>query len=377
MRILFVTPWFPNRTSPRHGNFVERFVELAAAHHAVEVLHVEQDPDLAAGQLEWIVELKDYGRVSSVFYGGGGARVQRLWARRRAWDKALSLREMSPQLIHAHVLIDGGIVAAQLARTLRVPFLISEHSSRFLRPARWTRWPERYLARAAAARAAAILPVSPTLARALQNRGMAGKYQVVPNVVDDTLFRPAPPSRDRKTIDLLHVSDASPNKRPELLLAAFAAAYRNAPQLRLHLATDGDLETLLQLVDFWHLPPGIVTVSGPHSITGVAELMHSADYFILTSRYETQSIVLVEALLSGLYCLSTRAGGPQDILHHDALGELLPASADRISDRLVALAKLPIPNLEQRSAIRHLARRRFGTQHIQDTMENIYQQTIS
>jgi glycosyltransferase involved in cell wall biosynthesis len=376
MRILFVTPWFPNRTSPRHGNFVERFVEMVATRHEVEVLHIEEDKALRAGTLESSVREKDYGRAITVYYGGAGARVQRLWARRKAWQKAIALLQLKPQLVHAHVLIDGGIVAEKLAKKFRVPFLISEHSSRHLRPIQWNRWPERYLARVAAAKAAAILPVSPTLARAMKSRGFRGHYRVVPNVVDDSLFHPRAPEPDRKTVRFLHVSDASPNKRPDLLIKAFALAHREVPQLHLHLGTDGEQEPLRELINSWNLPHDRITLSGPHSPGEIAELMQTADYFVLTSRHETQSVVLVEALLSGLYCLSTEAGGPQDILNQASLGELVSDSPEVMAHRFVSLSKLPIPNLAHRMAIHQEAKKRFGKRHTQQLVETIYQQTV-
>ncbi|MTB51273.1 glycosyltransferase [Lewinella sp. W8] len=376
MRILFVTPWYPNRTSPHHGNFVERFAELVAQRYEVEVLHVEADSDLPGGTLEEHVRNEAYGRVVTVYYGGDGARVQRLWGRQRAWKRALSLLLIEPQLIHAHVLIDGGIVASRLARRLGIPFVVSEHSSRYLRPAHWTRWPDRYLARRAAAGAAAMLPVSPSLAAAMRARGFPGNYRVVPNVVDDGIFRPLAPDPNRESVVLLHVSDATANKRPELLLEAFARAYERAPRLRLHLATDGNREALHELVQARHLPPGIITLSGPHPREEIAQLMRNSDYFILTSRYETQSVVLVEALLSGLYCLATRAGGPQDILHDALMGESITDSPAEISHRFVALGNAPIPNLAQRKAIRQLALARFGLRYTQDLLESIYQQSF-
>ena len=57
-----------------------------------------------------------------------------------------------------------------------------------------------------------------------------------------------------------------------------------------------------------HIPTGIVCWTGELTPGEVAEEMHKADAFVLSSRYETYGVVLAEAKVAGLPILSTPVG---------------------------------------------------------------------
>ena len=68
-----------------------------------------------------------------------------------------------------------------------------------------------------------------------------------------------------------------------------------------------------------------VTFLGVKPRPQVAKILrHSADLLVLPSKAETFGCVLIEALATGLPVVATRCGGPEDIVTHDALGELCP-----------------------------------------------------
>lgn len=51
--------------------------------------------------------------------------------------------------------------------------------------------------------------------------------------------------------------------------------------------------------------------------------MRAADAFLLTSDYETQSVVMLEAQLCGLKTIATQCGGPESIVTDSEQGELI------------------------------------------------------
>jgi glycosyltransferase involved in cell wall biosynthesis len=325
LKIIIITPWYPNRIHSQDGNFVQTQVLGLALSHDIELLTVTEDNSLVNGVRELEVFSDPNLRVIRCYYSGRGARVQRIGQRSKAWKKAFATRELSPDLIHAHVLIDGGIMAARLAATLNVPFLITEHSHRYLEDWPLYRKPELWLARRAARHASRLLPVSPSLKRGMVNHGIQGNYTVVPNTINDQLYFPTP-RPDDQPFTFLHVSDFSPNKNLEDLLTAFAAASKKYPGALLKIAGNGDKEVVKALINTLGLGPSQTSLTGPHSQAEVADLMRSSDVFLLTSTLETQSLVLIEALLSGLPCISTRCGGPADILDDKKKGILVPVN---------------------------------------------------
>ena len=74
-----------------------------------------------------------------------------------------------------------------------------------------------WLARRAAKRAFALLPVSKALQTALMASGMDARYEVLPNVIDQQQFQPPTELEARQGFRLFHLSDFSWQKRIEVL----------------------------------------------------------------------------------------------------------------------------------------------------------------
>lgn len=339
LNILIVTPWYPNPVHTQDGNFVRAQAEALARTHTVEVLCVYEGAVVkgAGPRVRGAVE-KSGVRVVRAGYPGCGGRPARVLRRRRAWRAVLARRTLVPDLIHAHVLVDGGIIGQRLAAQLGVPFVVTEHSHRWLEEWPTARRPDRWLARRAARRAAAVIAVSPALKTGLQRHGISGAITVIPNVVVTEHFYPEAPDPER-AFTFVHVSDFSANKRLGDLVAAFAGVLAVRPDVKLRIAGNGDRAALEQLVRTTLLQrtahpraaapinvpqTGAVTISGPHQPVAVGQLMRRADAFVLTSALETQSLVVAEALLSGLPVISTRSGGPEAFISSAEHGLLTP-----------------------------------------------------
>lgn len=137
-----------------------------------------------------------------------------------------------------------------------------------------------------------------------------GRIRVIPNGVDLDRFDPARPFRPRAQLGLpadiflaLFVGDIrSPIKNLDTLLRAS----RSVPGMHVAVAGDAcgspypDLAQSLgvaERVHFLGFRPD------------VPELMHAADVFVLVSRYESSSLVLLEAMASGLPVVTARTVG--------------------------------------------------------------------
>jgi Glycosyl transferases group 1 len=109
-------------------------------------------------------------------------------------------------------------------------------------------------------------------------------------------------------------------------LEAFALVLRNLPGARLTLVGGGEVPQ--QVSELQHLTQRMgrerqVTFLGPQPHTAVARIMREeADLLVLSSQAETFGCVLIEALACGKPVVSTRSGGPEDIITADFLGEL-------------------------------------------------------
>jgi len=45
MKLLWLTGWYPNKTEPYAGDFIQRHAAAVALYHEVEVIHLVRDPD--------------------------------------------------------------------------------------------------------------------------------------------------------------------------------------------------------------------------------------------------------------------------------------------------------------------------------------------
>ncbi len=277
-------------------------------------------------------------------------------------------RERPFDVVHASFIYPDGAVAHRLSSRYGVPFVITE-----LAP--WTGWLDRRSVRRhavpAARAAASILALSRYVERTIHAYAGDGvRVRVVPPGVDGDEF-PLGPTERRRPDQVLFVGFVNFNKGVDVLLKAFAtlkergepgrlllaggAHYRNTLRQESHLRS---VATSLRLDDR-------VFFLGRQAPEEVARLMGESSAVVLPSRAEAFGAVLAEALACGTPVVSTRSGGPEDIVTPE-VGKLVPvgdhvALADAIADvlrrrdgyrpealREYALAKFGLPTVAER-----------------------------
>ena len=392
MRLLVTTAWYPNHVHPADGNFIQKLVELVADVHEVTVLCVVSDPDYRAAAPQLEERQEESGQVVRVTYSAAGNRLSRVWQRRKAWR--LGLKHVSRQydLVHGYIVVDGGIAAWRAARTMGVPFLLLEQSTRWHRPWSLLRRPELWLARAAARRARFVLTITTALRESMRRAGVEANYGVLSNVVHAEDFYP-PATVDvspLQTFQWLHVSDDSPKKRVDLLLETFyklskthdfigliIAGLPNPDEVRERArsvynrlypatpkATDGGDLPWLQLI-------------GERESSDIGQLMREADAFVLTSNLETQSVVVLEAQFSGLPTVTTSCGGPETIIATTGGGIIVDVE-DNIGllEAVIDVTDAGRASAEQRAALAKITRDHYSAAAIKAKLLAYYQQAV-
>ncbi len=126
------------------------------------------------------------------------------------------------------------------------------------------------------------------------------------------------------------------------LLEALAALADDLPELRLDLAGDGPgrvgyekLAARLGIADR-------VTFHGYINQTGVAELLATADAYVLPSYAEGVPVGLMEAQASGLPVIATQVGGVSELVIDDVTGFVCrPGDRIQLAERIMQLASDP------------------------------------
>ncbi len=351
MRVLFLTSWYPTSELPYGGVFVREHARaVQAAGGEVAVLHI---PDGASrGSGPWRLERETDTAITAGFRTARltsrairipGSRRLSYWAtyglappgRGRA-IRGLRREGFKPDLIHAHVF-NAGAVGVVMGRLFGLPVVVTEHSTLF---------PRRELdrgmlkrARYAFSHAARVLPVSSSLKEAIEAYGIQAKFEVIPNAVDVDLFHPAPsrkPKPKSKVRKLMFVGRLEPTEHKGFptLVAALEILRERRSDWRLDVVGDGpSREDCAGRIAAAGLAEA-VTFHGNLPKPAVASMMRASDVFVLPSRFETQGVVLLEAMASGLPIVSTTAGAiPEVVSARDGI-LVEPGDAPALADAL-------------------------------------------
>ena len=378
MHVLVLPSWYSSPDSPGTGIFFEsQAVALARAGARVGVAFVERrslrllSPSRVRESHFQIVSSRDRG-VTTLRMNGWNTLGQTvvgatLWAAlSERLVKAYVSRFGVPDVIHAHAALWAGRVAVRMGRKLSRPSVVTEHSSQILLDVLGPK--ERREAGRVYREADAVLAVSKKLLAAVDSVAGHRLGRVVPNAVDFEFF--TPPTTPRRTVPFTFVSVGHlvTGKRIDRLIRAFARASQTCPAIRLVLVGEGPEAGGLQRLasDCGVLPQ--VEFAGGLAPEGVRGRMWSANALVLPSEFETFGVVLVEALATGIPVISTRCGGPEDIIEAD-VGLLVDRDDEEgLTGAMVAMTGRSYSE----NALRERAMGRFGFEKVAQDLLHIY-----
>ena len=369
--ILFISSWFPNKLEPTNGNFVQRHAEAVSLLHDVEVLHAIGD----FNQKEKFVfddEMINGIRTLIVYYKNSKNPLQNFLRRMRAYQ--LGFKKMQkPDLVHGNVLHNNLLFAVYLKKKFGIPFVVTEHWTA-LREINRNKLPfqKKMIAKFIGNQSSMLLPVSKDLEKGLKSLPIKTKMKVVPNVVDDTVFKPK--TSENEKITFIHVSSLIPRKNPEKIIEAAINLWEKGFDLNLKIGGDGDIKPLMNQIEKSSFRDKI-EIFGELTIYEVAEKMKNADCFILFSDDENQPCVIAESFASGIKVISTNVGGISEFFP-DNFGILL----EKVDVKLLEEAMIKVLNSELNSSkkeISHYAEQTFSKQKIAEKFSEIYNKVLN
>lgn len=333
MHVLVISRNYPNRVFPHLGLWVQRqTAELAKTCRMTVFAPIPYCPPgpLPAGFAKFrrIEAMRLDGDIAvhyPRFLVGPGnttyafdARSYVLGMRR----KLAAVHADTPvDLVHAHFTYPEGAAALALGRRLGVPVVVTEHNL-------WRPWMDelprvRRQALRAIDRAAAVVAVSRAAhmnMEAVARRSIPAR--IVPIGVDGATFAQKLVA-DGSANRLLYVGWLNRIKGVDVLLRALALLAERRPEVRLTLIGGSAYRNANRREQSIHdlvaeLCLGShVEFLGPRPEADVARAMREADVLVVPSRRESCGSVILEALASGTPVVTTRSGGPEDIVNDD------------------------------------------------------------
>lgn len=236
-------------------------------------------------------------------------------------------------MIHVHNSV-AGKAALWYKNKFNIPYLVTEHSSEYSR--RVFRSYEMSLYKKIYQNAACNIAVSKEFCKLL-SKTFDLSFTYVPNIVDTDFFIPS--QKNHGKFKFINIANLNKNKNQLSLIKAFSNAFMDKKNISLVILGGGpEYDTLTHEIEKLDMKEQI-TLYGSATRMEVLRELQSSNIFILSSKYETFGVVLIEAMSCGLPVVSTKCGGPESIVNDDKLGLLIEKN-DVINGLVNAMIKV-------------------------------------
>ena len=335
--IVFLARWYPHRYDPMLGLFVQRHAEAAALYDNISVVYVHADENIRQ-KFDIVDETINNVRAIRVYYRKSWSKLISLFRYFKANNKALKMLP-KPDIIHVHILTRLGLVALRQKRLHGTPYIITEHWSRYLPGNDFSGFLRKKLTKTIVKHASAVTTVTDILAKAMQSHGLRNDhYVIVPNVVDFNAFKPQP--HHNEVPKIIHVS-CFENKSKNITGLIDALQILEERNINFQFTFIGDG------IDFAMIKDYVKKLKHQENIrfTGILEgqdyvgELSSGDFLVLSSNYETQGVVLLEAFACGMPVVSTNVGGIPEIVNESNGILVLPHDPTQLADAMQTMLR--------------------------------------
>lgn len=381
LNVLFFTTWYPSDQDRSAGIFVREHAKAVQLYDNVAVIHSIgrnrmvkslwelqqiQDEELTEGIPTYVFRHR-YSPIPRT------TQLIRFYSVVKAFQ-ALRKEGFQPDVIHAHIH-EQALPAVFLGKLFRIPVVITEQHSAF--PRRLLSKMNRLEANISFRLADLVLPVSKALQKGIEGYGIHVDYELVPNVVDTTQFKPNPTGKQldacKKLLCVANMPKSHVKGIP-YLIEALVQLKEQRTDFHLDLIGDGpERANYAQQVQAAGLGDHF-TFHGYKPKADIVKAMQAADVFVLASVWDNMPCVIVEAMASGLPIVATNIGGIPEmvtettgILAEPADATSLCISINRILEQL--------PSFDQ-AAIAAEAERRFSQHAVGKQFDQIYRRFV-
>jgi len=280
-----------------------------------------------------------------------------------------------PDVLHIHGVLYAGVLGKFISEKYQIPYVITEHSSIYARGLITTT--QREAAISAVGNAAKLIAVSEEFCRLLDRfyRLPIGAWEYIPNIVSGAFLSVNDiKQKCHRGFTFITVCLLTPNKATDCLLRAFARAFSGVKNVRLRVGGDGPERPDLQVLANQLSIDTQVEFLGMLSRGQVQHYISDSDAFVLSSRYETFGVVLVEATALGKPVIATRCGGPESIVS-DGDGYLV--EVDDVEALAIAMIRL-VDNIERfdPQLIRNRCAQRFSEDAVTTQLREVYREVV-
>jgi glycosyltransferase involved in cell wall biosynthesis len=372
MKILFLTPWYPDDEVKNHGIFVQEQAQALAHDHEVVVISSKVNYKRFSFSSSLLVKsvnakLLEYRLVVNkslpIFN-----QLNYLWVSFRVSKKIAN--DFKPDVIHGNIGYPGGIWAWMLSKIVHAPFVVTEHNSNFSNNFR--SWFHKKLTIFPLERANAVVAVSSHSAKQMQ-RFIDRKIDVIPNLIRTERFTVKPTNNQVVKFGFLGSLD-SPNHAKGLPILLKVLSMINSPFF-LVIGGGGRMMNSYKGLAFNLGLKDKCEFKGYVPYDKVPDFMNQLDFFVNVAKHESFGIAIIEAMASGLPVVCFDNGGPSDFVN-DSNGLLIEnqnqQKLQHAIEWMLANYNIYVPEKIQESVLN-----RFSSFSFVERLKEIYCSAIS
>ena len=199
------------------------------------------------------------------------------------------------------------------------------------------------------------------------------KVEAIYNPVDfdriDTELKGRTPARNTVPI-ILAVGRLAKEKDYPTMFRAMAVVLKHFPAKLVVLGSGPEKESLIALAKNLGI---LESIEFKGFVKNPYRFYSDADVFVLSSKTESLSFALVEAMAAGTPCVSTRCPGPDEIIEDNAKGLLTPVGDERkLAEAIKKFLKDPESARRMGSSGRISVRSRFSVTNQMPMLESLF-----
>lgn len=334
LNVLFLPAWYPNRNDAMLGLFVKRHAIAVSSYANVSVLAVISDEkaeqlykvesSVEDGFTEILIYTKKYnssiGILNTIVNG-----YRYLMAHIAGW-KILEQTNNKPDINHVHILTRAGVMALFFKIRYKVPFIITEHWSRYLphHEDGYSGTIRKKLTEKVVKASEGITTVSTALKEGMEAMGLHHhNWNIIPNVIDTKMFQMNARVNNNEVFRFSHISCfEEQSKNMSGILRAAKKLKDEGRKFELIMIGDGpDWKQTKRYAAELGLEK-MVRFTGVLENHDLVDEMSRCQCSILFSHYETFAIVIPENLSLGIPVIATNVGGIPEVLPQE-FGKLI------------------------------------------------------
>lgn len=344
-RILFLSAWYPSHYDPMPGLFVKRHAEIIASRHKVAVLYtlpvtmLDQKYKIEISEEDQLFTVRVFYRKVNNWFPGLNMfyKFFLFFVAHQKGFKKIKKHFGKPDLIHVNILTRTGIYALCLKFYYKIPYVITEHWSRYL-PQRneYKGFFRKAVTKLVVGQSNAISTVSEALRKAMRDCHINHpNFLIVRNVVDCDKFKPVSIAGSSQKV-FSHVSCFDDNAKNIMgMIRAIHNLSKKRDDFICLMVGDGpDRPEAEKLAELLGILNRTVKFVGLREGEELVSIYNKSLFTLIFSNYETMSVVIPESFACGKPVIATNVGGIPEIVNSSTGILVTPKNETELTEKI-------------------------------------------